>query len=369
MRCTAPEPAGGIVMKLNNSISIGPSKGERISVAVLGSTGMVGQVFMWMLEKHPWFNVVAVSAGDNRNGQCYLESTKWQLPVPFPESLGALPFRSLNELADAPPPIVFSALPAGIAGEVEPKLAKAGAAVFSNASAMRGRENVPILIPEANPEDLSWIDLQQWGKGGFIVTNANCATTGLALALAPLREFGIRDVFVSTYQSVSGAGYPGISSMDICGNLIPFIENEEEKIRRELAAILHLNIAVFPSCVRVPVKFGHLETVWIELEDHVTIPDIQESWAEFRPPADLPSLPSTPVSYLSAPDQPQPALSFTGTPPGMTVFTGGLKKQGNRISFTLLVNNIVRGAAGGSIVNAELYVGKRVMSDAVPPAL
>jgi len=319
----------------------------------------VGQTFMWMLEKHPWFQVVAITAGDSRNGQCYHESIKWQLPVPFPESLGALPFCSLNELADAPPPVVFSALPTGIAGQIEPQLARSGAAVFSNASAMRGRENVPILIPEANPEDLNQIDRQEWGNSGFIVTNANCATTGLAVALAPLREFGIRDVFVSTYQSVSGAGYPGISSMDILGNVIPFIENEGEKIQRELAAILHLDIPVFPSCVRVPVRFGHLETVWLELEKCVTVEDILSAWAEFRPPADLPSLPSTPVSYLSAPDQPQPVLSFTGTPPGMVVFTGGLKKKGNRIGFTLLVNNIVRGAAGGSIANAELFLETR----------
>jgi aspartate-semialdehyde dehydrogenase len=356
-------------MKLKNSISNLFSQGERIPVAVLGATGMVGQAFMWMLEKHPWFKVVAITAGDSRNGQRYRESTKWQLPVPFPESLGELPFNSLNEVADAPPPVVFSALPTEIAGEIEPKLARSGAAVFSNASAMRGRKNVPILIPEANPEDLNRIDRQEWRSGGFIVTNANCATTGLAVALAPLREFGIREVFVSTYQSVSGAGYPGIPSMDISGNVIPFIENEEEKIQRELVAILHLDIPVFPSCARVPVKFGHLETVWLELEKPVTMEDILSAWAKFSPPADLPSLPSAPVLYLSAPDQPQPVLSFTGTPPGMTVFTGGLKKQGNRIGFTLLVNNIVRGAAGGSIANAELFVGKRMMSDAVPPAL
>ena len=212
----APEPRGR-TMNQKTAIPADFSTESCLPVAVLGATGMVGQVFMWMLEKHPWFRVAAITAGDGRKGHCYLESTKWQLPVPFPESLGDLSFCTLTELATAPAPIVFSALPAEIAGAIEPQLAEAGAAVFSNASAMRGKENVPILIPEANPEDLDLIDRQQWENGGFIVTNANCATTGLALALAPLRRFGIRDVFVSTYQSVSGAGYPGISAMDIFG--------------------------------------------------------------------------------------------------------------------------------------------------------
>ncbi len=343
-------------MKLKNSISSLCSEGNRIPVAVLGATGMVGQVFMWMLEKHPWFRVTAISAGKSRNGKAYRESVNWQLPVPFPESLGGMSLKNLKEVAAALPAIVFSAVPTEIAGEIEPELAESGAAVFSNASAMRGKENVPILIPEVNPDDLNLIDHQSRGNNGFIVTNANCATTGLATALAPLRKFGIREVFVSTYQSVSGAGYPGISYMDISGNIIPFIENEEEKIQRELAAILHLDIPVFPFCVRVPVHFGHLETVWLELKETVNVDDIREAWSGFRAPAGLFSLPDKPVQYLAAPNQPQPALSFTGTPPGMTVFTGGLKKQGNRIGFTLLVNNIVKGAAGGSIANAELFL-------------
>ncbi len=343
-------------MKMNNSIRSFNSKGERIPVTVLGATGMVGQVFMWMLETHPSFKVVSITAGDSRKGKSYREATRWQLPVPFPETYGRMPFSTLNDVLAAPTPIVFSALPAEIALKIEPMLAESGAAVFSNASAMRGKENVPILIPEANPGDLGRIKKQQWGSGGFIVTNANCATTGLAVALSPLRKFGIKDVFVSTCQSVSGAGYPGISHMDIAGNLIPFIENEEEKIKGELSAILHLNVPIFPSCVRVPVRFGHLETVWAKLGENVSTTDIRESWEKFKPPAHLPSLPETPVSYLSDPAQPQPALSFAGTPPGMAVFTGGLKKQGNRIGFILLVNNIVRGAAGGSIANAELFL-------------
>lgn len=344
-------------MNLKNSIRTALSKGNRIPVAVLGATGMVGQVFMWMLEKHPWFHVAAITAGDSRSGKTYRESTKWQIPVPFPESLENLPFSTVGQLVDAPPSIVFSALPTEIAGKVKPELAKCGVAVFSNASAMRGKGNVPILIPEVNQDGLSLIDRQQWGNGGFIVTNANCATTGLATALAPLRKFGIRDVFVSTYQSVSGAGYPGIPYMDISGNVIPFIENEETKIQQELGVILHLDIPIFPFCVRVPVRFGHLETVWLDFEKTVSPHDIRESWAQFCSPAGCPSLPGTPVLYLSDPGQPRPVLSFTGSPPGMTVFTGGLKKQGNRIGFTLLVNNIVKGAAGGSIANAELFLG------------
>ncbi|NOZ13230.1 MAG: aspartate-semialdehyde dehydrogenase [Acidobacteria bacterium] len=342
-------------MKLKNSVYSANYKGEQIPVSVFGASGMVGQVFMWMLEKHPLFRVVSITAGEDRRGRSYRESVKWQLPVPFPESHGNRLFSTVEEVLAAPPPIVFSALPAALAGEIETQLAENGTAVFSNASAMRGKQHVPILIPEVNSEDLNRIEKQQW-ETGFIVTNANCATTGLATALAPLRSFGIKDVFVSTYQSVSGAGYPGVSHLDIAGNLIPHIENEEEKIKRELAAILHQNIPVYPSCVRVPVPFGHLETVWTALEGKVTASDLRESWATFHAPALLPSLPETPVHYLSDPLQPQPALSFTGSPPGMTVFIGRLKQQGERIGFTLLVNNIVRGAAGGAIANAELFL-------------
>ncbi len=343
-------------MKVKNSIYTVNREENRIPVAVLGATGMVGQVFMWMLENHPWFQVVSITAGKSRRGQSYRESTKWQLPVPFPESYKDLSFSTVDDVLAAPTPIVFSALPAEIAGDIETQLAKKGTAVFSNTSAMRGKENVPILIPEANPEDLNDIYRQKWGTDGFIVTNANCATTGLAIVLAPLRRFGIKDIFVSTYQSLSGAGYPGISAMDISGNVIPFIENEEEKIKRELSLLLHLDIPVYPSCVRVPVKFGHLETVWIELEKNTELANIQKAWADFKFPKGLPSLPESPVLYLPGQAEPQPAQSFTGTPPGMTVLTGGLKKQGKRIGFTLLVNNIVRGAAGGSIANGELFL-------------
>jgi len=218
---------------------------------------------------------------------------------------------------------------------------------------MRHKPHVPILIPEVNPEALEMIERQGYPANGFVVANANCSTTGLAVALAPLRKFGIKDVFASTYQAVSGAGYPGIPSLDIDANVIPLIEGEEEKMGRELREILGISASVFASCARVPVRFGHLEAVWVRLEDEVVEEDVLDAWAGFTGPV---SSPARPVVYMEGPDRPQPRSAFSGEPPGMQVFTGRLRKAGDRFGFYLLVNNIVKGAAGGSIQNAEYFI-------------
>jgi len=252
---------------------------------------------------------------------------------------------------------VFSALPSQEAAQVEPRLREAGFWVFSNAGALRREPDVPILIPGVNSGDLALIKTQGYPKKGFVVTNANCSTTGLVVALAPLKKFGIEELMVSTYQSISGAGYPGVSSLDITANALPRIPGEEEKMIFETGKILKTGADIFASCVRIPTLWGHLENVWIKFKEHIDIGIIEKAWTEFGSHGfNSPMTPNHPVIYNPAPDWPQPKQAFWGDPPGMSVLTGQLKKQGNRIGFTLLVNNIIRGAAGGSVQNAEYFI-------------
>ncbi len=333
-------------------------KKEKINAAVLGATGVVGQVFLHMLAHHEWFELSMICGSHNRAGKAYGSEVHWVLPVPMPQPVQykILDTLDINRLKEKDIKIVFSALPADTARTIEPMLRENGFYVFSNASALRFEPHVPILIPEVNPEALEDIKQQGFPGKGFVVTNANCSTTGLAVALAPLRPFGIKEVFVSTYQSVSGAGYPGLSAVDIMGNTIPYIQKEEEKMNIELKKILQLDARVYPHCVRIPVLFGHLETVWLTLEKPIDKIDVLEAWESFTfQGSPCPTLPGQPVVYMEGEHFPQPKMSFWGTPPGMQVFTGRLRKEGDKIGFTLLVNNLVKGAAGGSIANAELF--------------
>ncbi len=336
---------------------------KKIKAALFGATGAVGQVFMWMLHDHPWFELTRVVASESREGKDYGSEVHWILPQEIPEEILSLEIASFNieEMREQGIQIVFSALPNHIAEKIEPQLIEAGFAVFSNASHYRYSEHVPILIPEANMDQLNWIEKQGYPEKGFIITNANCSTTGLAVAMAPLRKFGIKDVIVSTYQSVSGAGHPGLSALDITGNVVPFIGGEEEKMRKEFKKILSVDVDIHPFCVRVPVMFGHLETVWVEFEQDVELGDIIKAWAECSSGVDhLPSTPAKPIIYEDQNDLPQIKMAFYGDPEGMVVYTGRLKRQGNRIGFSLLVNNVVKGAAGGSIQNAEAFVAKYI---------
>ena len=335
---------------------------RKINVAVLGATGVVGQVFVHLLASHPWFELAFISGSDSRSGKTYGDEVQWVLPVPIPETAAPRKLEALNlqELKNRDIRIVFSALPAEAAKTIEPELRENHFYVFSNASALRYENDVPILIPEANPEALQYIEKQGFPAKGFVVTNANCSTTGLAVALAPLRKFGIQEVFVSTYQSVSGAGYPGLPALEIMGNTIPYIPREEEKMILELKKILQWEAEIFPHCVRIPVLFGHLETAWLSLKEPLETGDILAAWQTAAFQADgppLPSLPAQPVVYMENERYPQSRMSFWGSPAGMQVFTGRLRKQGDKIGFTLLVNNLVKGAAGGSIANAELFIG------------
>ena len=236
---------------------------EKIKVAVIGATGAVGQVFMWMLADHPWFELTYITASAARVNQTYGKTVHWLLPFEMPHEIRSRTILEFNAEAMKREgvQIVFSALPANVAAEAEPLLRDMGFWVFSNASAMRYHDDVPILIPETNLDTLELIERQGYPQRGFVVTNANCVTTGLAMAVAPLRKFNIKEVSVCTYQSVSGAGYPGLSSFDITDNCIPYIGGEEEKIEKELKKILAFDPIVDAYSVRVPVMFGHLETV------------------------------------------------------------------------------------------------------------
>ena len=331
----------------------------KTKVAVLGCTGIVGQVFLWLLDQHDWFEVAFISATSARDYKLYGDEVKWMLPVAMPDKIKDFEIEPLDtvKLRERGIKIVFSALPADVARTVEKELIDKNFYVFSNASAFRYEEHVPILIPEANWDSISMIEQQGFPRRGFVVTNANCSITGLAVALAPLRQFSIKKVFVSTYQSISGAGYPGLSAMDVAGNVIPYIKNEEEKMVLELKKILDIEAEIYPHCVRVPTMFGHLETVWLEFGQKVERAELLQAWQDFTfADRDIPLLPDQPVVYQQQEDYPQPRDSFLGTPPGMQVFTGGLKEENSTIGFRLLVNNLVKGAAGGSIQNAALFL-------------
>ncbi|AEC02527.1 aspartate-semialdehyde dehydrogenase [Parasphaerochaeta coccoides] len=333
---------------------------KKINVAVLGATGAVGQVFTWMLSRHPWFNLTAVIASERRVGHTYSESVHWLLPFDFPPELHDVRIQAYDPdaLKAMDVRFVFSALPAEVASDIEKDLRGRGFNVFSNAASLRYEKNIPILIPEANPEQLDWVPSQGYPTIGSVVTNANCATTGLAVALAPLKKYGIKEISVSSYQSISGAGYPGLSALDISGNVIPYIGGEEEKVEKEIKKILDINPAVYAYCIRVPVIFGHMESVWVEFEQEVDVEDVIRDWNEFKGFPHLPSSPVQPIVYSDEVRFPQSKLAFWGEPRGMVVYTGRVKKQARKIGFVLLVNNIVKGAAGGSIQNAELFAEK-----------
>jgi len=332
---------------------------ERIKTAVLGATGLVGQAFVWILSSHGWFDLELLAASAKNTGLPYGEAVRWRLPFEPPSAAAGMRLSSAEPetLQKLGIQAVFSALPSSSAESIEPELSKAGFWIFSNASSMRYLEEVPILIPEINPESIRLISRQGFPEKGFVITNANCTTTGLALALSPLRRFGIKRLFLSTYQALSGAGHHGFENPHFSENAVPWIEGEEEKVTLELDKILGIKAEIFPFCVRIPVPCGHLETVWLELEEDPSLKAIEEAWREFgAKDQGLPSMPRNPVKYLGPDEYPHPKMSFEGNPAGMQVFTGRLKKRGGYSGFVLLSNNLIRGAAGGSVENAELFL-------------
>ncbi|MCG7855231.1 MAG: aspartate-semialdehyde dehydrogenase [Methanoregulaceae archaeon] len=337
-----------------------------INVGVLGATGAVGQRFVQLLAEHPWFNLTTLTASERSAGKLYRDVVKWRLDVPFPEQAGDIRVSptGVSSLKDVD--LVFSALPAEIAGGIEAACAQAGLGVCSNASSHRMDPDVPLVVTELNPDHLGLIDVQRdRGRDGFIVTNPNCSTIVMTLALAPIRDFRFTDIRVATMQAVSGAGFEGVPAMGIFDNIIPYIGQEEEKMETETLKIMGTldGTAVRPppfrvsaSCHRVPVLDGHTMAIWADIAESVD--KVREAFLNYTPsvPA-LPTLPEKSVQFFSDPDRPQPRLDrMRGR--GMTVSVGRLREG---IRFIAMGHNTIRGAAGASVLNAELISTKNYL--------
>jgi aspartate-semialdehyde dehydrogenase len=347
---------------------------EKVPVGVLGATGTVGQRFVERLAGHPWFVITALAASERSAGRPYGEAARWRLPSRLPDEIASLKVRSVGE--ELPCRAVFSALDAVIARDVEPFFARSGVFVFSNASAHRMDDDVPLLIPEINPDSLRLLERQREHRGwsGALVTNANCSAMFVTMALAPLESaFGVEKAFVTTMQAVSGAGYPGVASLDILGNVIPDIPGEAEKIEREVAKILGgardglagpAPLVVSAMTNRVAVEDGHTESISVGLARRASAEEVEAAWGNFRGSEEvsrLPSAPPRPVVYLREPGRPQPRRDVD-VERGMCTVVGGLKSC--RLldwKFTVLGHNTVRGAAGASILNAELAVARGML--------
>ena len=340
---------------------------SKIPVGILGATGVVGQRFIQLLENHPWFEVAWLAASERSEGKAYADAASWRLATPLPERIAKMTVSPASPAGA--PKVIFAALDSGIAKQLEPLFADAGCAVVSNSSAFRMQPDVPLCIPEVNADHLKLIECQSWRRksGGFMVTNPNCSATGLTLALAPLeRAFGLEQVFVVTMQAVSGAGYPGVASLDIIGNVIPFISNEEEKMQEEPQKMLgrvngsKVDAASFrlsAHCNRVAVDDGHTESVSVKLKKKASADEIIAVWREFRGAPQqlaLPSAPEQPVMYLEQRDRPQPRLD-RDLGAGMSTTIGRLRSCPLLDwKFTLLSHNTIRGAAGAALLNAEI---------------
>ncbi len=340
---------------------------QKIPIGILGATGVVGQRFIQLLENHPWFEVAWLAASDRSAGQNYGDAAKWRLKTPIPDRVRSM--KVSNAVPDGAPRVIFAALDAGIAREMEPQFAAAGCAVVSNSSAFRMQSDVPLVIPEVNADHVALIEKQSWRKqsGGYVVTNPNCSAIGLVVALAPLhRKFGIESLFVTTMQAVSGAGYPGVASLDILGNVIPYIAKEEEKMEEETRKLLgrldgdHVEQAAFTMtahCNRVAVEDGHTESVSLKLKKKASPEEMIAAFNDFRSTPQelkLPLAPVQPVFYDAAPDRPQPRFDVDRGK-GMTVSVGRLRPCGVLdYKFTVLSHNTIRGAAGAALLNAEL---------------
>jgi aspartate-semialdehyde dehydrogenase len=341
---------------------------KKLRVGILGATGMVGQRFIQLLEYHPQFEITALAASDRSQGKTFAEACTWRLAGEIPQFV-----RPMQVSAPEPPldcELVFSSLPGDIARESEGAFARAGYPVISNSSAFRMDPDVPLLIPEINHEHLALIDVQRRnGQNGYIVTNPNCSTIMIALALAPLdKKFGVASVVATTMQALSGAGYPGVASLAISDNVLPFISNEEEKIEEETqkilgtfrdAAIEHAPMKVSAQCHRVNVSDGHLAALRIQLATKATASEISETLRTFRSLPQvlgLHSAPEQPIIVRDEEDRPQPRLDRDAGN-GMSVTIGRLRPD-NVLDyrFVALSHNTIRGAAGAAILNAELLL-------------
>ena len=343
---------------------------------VLGATGLVGQRLVKLLASHPWFELTEVAASERSSGKSYAEAVRWHLDGPIPHAARSLVVKSLDPSLDCD--FVFSALDSSVAGGAEEDFARAGYPVVSNSKNHRMDRDVPLLIPEVNASHLDAIRTQQKNRsydGGFIVTNPNCSTAGLVLVLKPLADaFGLEKVFAVTLQAVSGAGYPGVASMDIHANVIPFISGEEEKMESEPqkllgkwdgARFIDAGLGLSAHCNRVPVLEGHLECISVSLKKIASLKEVREALRDFEVSAELASLPSAvrhPVHVLDGDDRPQPRRDVHAGN-GMAAVVGRVRECPLLdIKLTLLSHNLVRGAAGAALLNAELLAARGFFS-------
>lgn len=351
---------------------------KKRSVVILGATGMVGQRLVQLLYNHPWFNIIGLAASGGSAGKTYKESAKWFIEKELPEEMENFPVIEVEAkgVISLAPDMVFSALPTGVAKEIEVKLAEAGIPVISEASCFRMDKDIPIVVPEVNPTHLKLIEAQRKKWSGYIVKKPNCTTIGLVMALKPLMDkFGIRNVVVTTLQALSGAGYGGVPSMAIIDNIIPYIEEEEEKVEEECLKILgtpekFAKINVSANCNRVPTLEGHLECVDVELAERAELEEVKKVLREFRGEPqkfELPTAPIQPIIVFDEQNRPQPRFDrFLGSPErarGMGVGVGRIRENKvfkNGIKFICLSHNTIRGASGNSILVAELLRKKGI---------
>jgi aspartate-semialdehyde dehydrogenase len=347
---------------------------DRIPVAVLGATGAVGQRFIQLLAHHPWFEIAAVAASERSAGRPYAEAANWVIPGDPPSWVGEMVVQPLKP--DLSARIVFSALPGSVAREIEPAFAQAGYGVCSNASTYRQEPGVPLLIPEVNASHVAMIPGQRAERGwaGFLVTSPNCTATGIVLPLKPLDDaFGVRKVFAASMQAISGAGYPGVSSLDILGNVVPYIGGEEEKIEAEIRLMLgrmedgervEADLVASAQANRVPVLDGHTVCLSVGFEHPPTVEEAVTVLADFRGPdvvRELPSAPEHPILVRFEPDRPQPRRDRDAEA-GMAVTVGRVRECPLLdLRFVSVSHNTLRGAASGSILNAELLVASGIV--------
>jgi aspartate-semialdehyde dehydrogenase len=343
---------------------------KRLPVAVLGATGAVGQAFIRLLANHPWFELTELAASERSAGKPYAEAARWIGTDDIPDSVAGMQVLPCDP-SRVTAPIVFSALDSAAAGDAEPAFARAGKMVLTNAKNYRMEPDVPLVIAEVNPSHLDVLDVQRKRRGwsGGIVANGNCSAIVSTLPLAPIHEsFGITKLMVVTMQAISGAGYPGVPALDILGNVIPYISDEEPKIEAEVRKFLGrragdiIESATFPVSAhanRVPVEHGHTVCMSIELERKADAAEVQRAIAEWRGDAaarDLPTSPARPLVVSEQPDRPQPRRQVdTGN--GMTVVVGRVRPDPIfDVKLVAMGHNVVRGAAGASVLNAELMV-------------
>ena len=361
-----------------------PAEQERVRnvkkkwrAGVLGATGIVGQRLVKLLSEHPWFELTEVAASERSSGRTYAEAVRWHLETPIPAVARNLVVKDLEPALHCD--FVFSALDSSVAGPVEEGFARAGYPVVSNSKNHRMDPDVPLLIPEVNSSHLDAIPVQQKNRGyntGFIVTNPNCSTAGLVLVLKPLADaFGLERIFVVTLQALSGAGYPGVASMDIQGNVVPFISGEEEKLEAEPQKLLgkwdgtrfiEAGLGISAHCNRVPVLDGHLECVSLGLKKIASLSEVREALETFEVDEELASLPTAlrhPVVVVDEENRPQPRRDADAGG-GMAAVVGRIREcPVHDVKLTLLSHNLVRGAAGAALLNAELLAARGFLKD------